>query len=134
MDTGQDPESVKVHITNPGDMVVRTEEREPEHFVLATITLQTPAQLAAQGQGPQLILAEDPLRKDAALYPADAAIVICHSPQQAASAGNQVAGFIAPDGAYVSQGQSVTLTGTGRVYAACQVATRVSIIVNRRGS
>jgi len=129
-----DVEAILVKISNPEEIAVRTEEQEPEHFVFATITLQPPSALAVQGQGPQLLLAEDPLRKDASLYSVDAPIVICHSPQQASSAGNQVAGFTAPDGAYIAQGQSVSLTGTGRVYATCQVATRVSLIINRRGA
>jgi hypothetical protein len=125
---------VQVRVANFGDLVFRTEETEPQHFTMMTFTLNTMAQLAVMGQGPQLILAEDPLRKDATLWSVDAPIVVCHSPNQAASAGNQAAGFTAPDGAYLAQGQSLSLSGTGRLYAMCQAPTRVSVAINRRSA
>lgn len=129
-----DYEAVRVHVTNPEQITFRTEEKEPEHFVFETVTLQTAAQLSVQGQGPQMIADLDPLRKDLSLYPVDAPIILCHSPGQVTSPANLVTGFTAPDGAYVAQGQAVTLTGTGRVYAMCQAPTRISMISNRRGA
>lgn len=123
-----DHEPVGVKVTNFEDMVFKTEELEPEHFSFTTVTL-TPGQSMAQ-----TILALDPNRKSASVLPVDAPIVLCDSPGQAVSAGNQASGFTAPDGAYVPQGTSVALSGTGQCWAACQVATRVSVIINRRGS
>jgi hypothetical protein len=122
-----DHEPVGVKVTNFEEMVFRTEEKEPEHFSFTTITL-------VAGQAAATLLALDPLRKDASILSIDAPIVLCDSAAQAMSAGNQVSGFTAPDGAYVPQGTSVGLTGTGQVWAACQVNTRVSVIVNRRGA
>lgn len=121
--------SVAVHVDNFSDMVFRTEETEPEHFSFSTITLN-PGQNPLDNQ----ILANDPMRKAASIVPIDAPIVLCDSAAQAASPGNQVSGFTAPDGAYIPQGMSVGLTGTGPAWAACQTATRVSLILNRRSA
>jgi hypothetical protein len=120
-----DHEPVGVKVTNFEDMVFRTEEHEPEHFSFTTVTL-------IPGQSAQQLLAHDPLRKDASILPIDAPIVLCDSPAQAMSVANQAAGIPAPDGAYVPQGTSVGLSGTGQVFGACSVATRVSIVINRR--
>lgn len=123
-----DPITVKV--SNPEDFKLVTVEHEPEHFSFTTVTL-TPGQ---QSPLQCVLLALDPLRKSAAILPIDAAIVLCDSPAQAAAAGNQMTGFPAPDGAYTPQGVSVTVDGTGPVWGACQTATRVSVIINRRKS
>lgn len=125
-------EAVPVHVMN--DITIQTKEQEPEHFVFATITVQPPGPLAVQGQGPQELLGLDPMRKSAAILAIDAPIVVCHSPAQAGSAGNQVSGFIAPDGAYIPALVPVSITGTAAVYVTCQTATRVSVISNRRGT
>lgn len=124
-----DHEPIGVRVSNFDEMIFRTEEKEPEHFSFSTIIL-TPGQSPLDNQ----ILAHDPLRKSAAILPIDAAIVLCDSPGQAASPSNQAAGFAAPDGAYTPQGTSVAVTGTGPAWAACQVQTRVSLIINRRGA
>jgi len=121
---------ISVRVMNFEEMVFRTEEHEPEHFSFTTVTLLPGQQNPQQSQ----ILAADPLRKDASILPVDAPIVLCDSPAQAASTGNQLSGFPAPDGAYLPQGTSATVTGTAAVYAACQAATRVTIIANRRGA
>jgi hypothetical protein len=123
-----DHEPVGVKVTNFEDMIFRTEEHEPEHFAFTTVTL-LPGQSFAQ-----TILALDPNRKSASILPIDAPIVLCDSPGQAVSAGNQVSGFPAPDGAYLPQGTPASLSGTGQCWAACQTATRVSVIINRRAS
>lgn len=119
--------AVSVRVENFNEMTVPTEEHEPEHFSFFTVTLQP-------GQNPldSVILALDPLRKDAAILPIDAPIVLCDTASKAASAGNQVANFPAPDGAYIPQGVSIAISGTAGVWGACQAATRVSVIVNRR--
>ena len=121
--------SVAVHVDNFHEMIFSTEEHEPEHFSFSTITLNP-------GQNPSdsMLLALDPLRKDASVLPIDAPIVLCDSPGQASSAGNQLSGFPAPDGAYIPVGTSVSLKGTGAAWGACQVATRVTVIINRRGA
>lgn len=121
--------SVAVHVDNFNEMVFRTEETEPEHFSFSTITL-TPGQNPLNNQ----ILAHDPLRKAASIISNDAPIVLCDSPAQAASPANQVTGFPAPDGAYIAQGAPVAVTGTGPAWAACQAATRVTLILNRRSA
>jgi hypothetical protein len=121
--------SVGVHVDNFEDMVFRTEETEPEHFSFSTITL-VPGQNPLDNQ----VLALDPLRKAASLLPLDAPVVLCDSPAQAASPSNQVAGFPAPDGAYTPQGTSVSVTGTGPAWAACQAATRLVVIISRRSA
>ena len=119
---------VRVHIENPEELhTVKTEEREPEHFVFSTFTL-----IPGQTINSELLML-DPLRKAASILPIDAPIVLCHSAATVASIANQTAGFASPDGAYVPQGTSVALTGTGPAWGACQAATRVSVIINRRG-
>jgi hypothetical protein len=124
-------EAVPVHVMN--EILIKTQEQEPEHFVFSTVTVQAPSPLAAQGQGPQLLLAEDPLRKNAALIPIDAPIVVCHSSAQASSLANQAAGFPAPDGSYIPALLPLSLAGTAAVWVTAQVATRVTLIINRRG-
>lgn len=121
--------AIPVHVENINDLrIVKTEEVEPEHFVFSTVVV-------APGQaGIQELLKLDPKRKDASLLPIDAPIVICHTYGQTMSASNQVAGFTAPDGAYVPQGTSMTLSGTAAVYVTCQAQTRVTLIINRRGN
>ena len=121
---------IGVRVMNFEEMVFRTEEHEPEHFSFATITALPGQQNAQQNQ----LLPEDPLRKTASILPIDAPIVLCNSMAQAMSASNQLTGFAAVDGAYLPQGTPATLDGTGAVYMACQAATRVSVITNRRKS
>jgi hypothetical protein len=119
---------VRVHVENASELhTVRTEEREPEHFVFSTFTLIPGQTINSE------VLMLDPMRKGASLLAIDAAIVLCHSATQAASAANQVAGLPDPDGAYVPQGVSVALSGTGPAWFAGPTATRVSLIINRRG-
>lgn len=129
MTTSDERPVVPVRVSNFEEMVFRTEEHEPEHFSFSTITL-VPGQSPSDNQ----ILAHDPLRKEAYIIAVDAAIVLCDSPAQAASPGNQVTGFLAPDGAYIPQSVIITLKGTGAAWAACQTATRVTMILNRRSS
>lgn len=119
---------VRVHIENPEDLrTVRTEEREPEHFVFSTITLSPGQTINNQ------LLMLDAMRKSASILPIDAPLVLCHSAAQAASIANQNAAFTDPDGAYLPQGTPASLTGTGAVWGAVQVQNRISVIINRRG-
>jgi len=122
-----DYEAARVYLDNPEDLIFRTEETEPEHFAFQTITLQP-----GQTPGPQTILALDPLRKDAALISVDAPFVLCDSAMQAINNSNYVTGFPSPAGAYIAQGQPVSLSGTAQVWGACQAATRIVVILNRR--
>jgi hypothetical protein len=128
--------AIPVHLSNPEDMIFRTEEHEPEHFSFQTYVAQPGAGGGAVGTGgqgsAQMLLGLDPLRKSASINSADAPIVLCDSAQQASRPANQVAGFPFPDGAYVAQGQPVNLSGTAAVYVACQAQTRITVIQNRR--
>jgi hypothetical protein len=132
-----DDAAVGVHITNFEDLVFRTEETEPEHFSFQTLLLepgQSGGQVGSGGQpGQQQILALDPLRKDASIVPLDFPIALCSSAQQASRPWTTFGGLLVPDGALVQAGQSVSLEGTGGAWASCQSATRVVVIINRRG-
>jgi len=119
-------ESVPVHITKP--VAIITEEKGPEDFALGTIII---GPLAAD-EGPRQILALDPLRKDALIISNDQPIVLCHTAAQALSPRNQTVGLPNPDGFYCGIGVGVELTGSGPLWAAGPVNTRVSIAVNRR--
>lgn len=119
---------VRVHVENPEELrTVRTEEREPEHFVFSTFTL-----LPGQTVNSELLML-DPMRKSASILPIDAPVVLCHSVAQVASIANQNAAYTDPDGAYLPQGTPASLTGTGPVWGSVQAPTRVSVIINRRG-
>jgi hypothetical protein len=127
-----DDEAIKVHIVNTDDIrVQRTEEKEPEHFVFSTYVV---ASALAGYNTIEQVLAEDPLRKDASILAVDSPIVVCHSPAQANSPANQVAGVPYPQGAYLPANQSITIAGTGRVFVVATVntASRVSVAINRR--
>jgi hypothetical protein len=86
----------------------------------------------APGEGPRQILALDPLRKDALIISNDAPIVLCHTAAQALSPRNSASGLPVPDGFYAGIGVGVELTGTGPLWAAAPVNTRVSVAINRR--
>jgi hypothetical protein len=129
----EDGSEVRVHITNPEDLtVVRTEEKEPEHFIFSTFVVA--AGLTGYNVV-EMILPEDPLRKDASILACDSPVVVCHSMSQASQVANQVAGVPYPQGAYLPAGFSVTISGTARVYvtATAGTASRVSVVTNRRG-
>ena len=111
--------------------VAAVEEKEPEHFSIATFTI-------AGGQPTDVranqILPLDPDRKDAWIIAIDAPFVLCDSVAQASASQNQVTGIPAPAGGYVPQLQEIHVTGTGALWAATPVATRITVITNRRGS
>jgi hypothetical protein len=134
----EDGDAVGVHITNFEDLVFRTEETEPEHFSFETLIFepgQAGGSVGTGGQpGQQQILSLDPLRKDASIVPLDFPIALCDSAQQASRPWNTIGGLLLPDGALILAGQSVSLEGTGPAWISCQSATRVTIIINRRGS
>jgi hypothetical protein len=128
-----DPDAVKVHLTNPEDIgITRTEEKEPQHFVFSTVVIA----FNATGYNPhEIVLMEDPLRKDWSILAVDEPIVLCNK-QQRYDPANQVAGVPYPQGAYLPAGSSITGTGTAQLYAVATSATptRVSIFVNRRSA
>lgn len=134
-----DEHKVHVHVDNFDDFqVTRTEEHEPEHFIAHTFVLVLPetGQVAGEGQQHVLdILELDPLRKEAAIQSLDNTIVICHSKSQALSQANQVAGLPSPDGIPLVLNQTLSVTGTGALWACATVAgsSRVAVITNRRG-
>lgn len=130
----RDEDAIKVHITNPGDIsIVRTEEKEPQHFVFSTAEV---AYGVAGYDNYTQILAEDPLRKDATILSVDNPVVICHSSAQANDPANQVSGVPHPVGALLPANASLTISGTGRAWVAATSASpsRVSIAINRRGN
>ena len=60
-----DDDAVKVHIVNAEDLhTVKTEEREPEHFVFSTVVV---AYGVTGYNNFEQVLALDPLRKDASI-------------------------------------------------------------------
>jgi hypothetical protein len=119
-------ESIPVHLTGP--VAIIAEEKEPEDFSVGTIIIGP----LSPGEGPRQILALDPLRKDALIISNDQAAVLCHTASQALSPRNQATGLPNPDGFYCGVGVGVELTGTGPLWAAAPVNTRISIAVNRR--
>lgn len=122
---------VRVHLENPHDIqVVRTEEKEPEHFVFSTVVV---AYGVTGYNNFEQVLAEDPLRKDFSILAVDTAIVLC-SKAQVNDKANQVAGVPFPQGAYLPQGSSFTGTGTAQLFAVATSAIpcRISVFVNRR--
>jgi hypothetical protein len=138
MSMNSDPDQhVSVRVENFDEMTAkRTIEVEPEHFVLSTYQVQ--AGNAPQGTGAepyQRILAQDPLRKEAVISAIDQPIVLAHSEAQAANANNQTALVPFPEGYYLPVGMTITLQGTGQVWAVATSVTigRVSVAVNRRG-
>jgi hypothetical protein len=137
MSTKKDESHVSVHVENFDDFkTTKTEEVQPEHFVFSTYVVQGGQVSQGAGNPPfQQILMLDVERKDAAITSPDAAIVLCHSAAQAQSAQNQVAGVPNPEGFYIPAGGSISLEGTGRVWAVATVNTpaRVCVAVNRRG-
>lgn len=123
---------IRVHVENTGDFPNpgNAEEREPESFSLSTVVVST----AAPYNKIESVLSQDPLRKDFSLVSLDGTVILCHSQAQANSASNQSAGLPAPDGAVLGQGQAITGTGTGRMWAVATGAApcRVGIFINRR--
>jgi len=122
----------RVHLENPEDInVQKTEEKEPEHFVFRTFTV---ANNVAGYDNNELILALDPLRKEASILAVDRAIVLCHSRNQLTDPANQVTNVPNPQGAYLPANAAVTVQGTGRVWAVATSATptRITVIANRR--
>ncbi len=119
-------ESIPVHLTGP--VAIIAEEKEPEDFSVQTIIIGP----LSTGEGPRQILGQDILRKDALIISNDAPIVLCHTGAQALSPRNQASGLPNPDGFYAGIGVGVELTGTGPLWAAAPVNSRVSVAVNRR--
>jgi len=135
----RDEDAVKVHVVNADDMkAVATEEVEPEHFITATFVLQGIGTDNADENEQYYIdiLKLDPRRKSASIMSLDNTIVICHSAAQAISQANQITGAPAPDGALLAQGGTLSVTGTGPLWAVATVPgnSRVSVVSNRRGS
>lgn len=135
-----DYESIHVHLDNPQDIQVqRTEEKEPEHFIFATFILQLGQAANAQFSGIQpyeKILALDPDRKDASINTVDQAVIICHSAAQAQFQSSPAGNVNTPAGVYLPAGSSMSISGTGAVWAAAVTAagpTRVGVAINRRG-
>lgn len=141
MTTPYDPGILPVHVVNADDIgkATRVEEVEPEHFTCATFTISQGAAgqvTSSQEQGMAQILAHDPQRKDASILSIDSPIIVCHSSQQASNANNLTPLSPAPEGAYLPAGASLSVTGTGPLWIVATVATvsRVSVVMNRRGS
>lgn len=135
---------IHVHVDNLGDIqpTIRTEEKEPEHFVASTKVLTAASTQSAVGQGTtrndiDQVLDNDPLRKGATILSIDNPIVVCTSYQQAANTANQVATVPFPQGFYLPTGGSVSIDGTGPLWVVNTnpaVNARVSVLINRRGS
>jgi len=128
---------VHVHVTNFEDgRIEKTEEIEPEHFVAVTFQLSAPV---ANNQNANIanILEQDPQRKEAEVYVNDNPIVLCHTYRQTQDPANQVATVPFPNGAYLPAGASITIKGSGPMWAVATTvatATRVAVIINRRGN
>jgi hypothetical protein len=116
---------LRVHIS--GTDVTSTKEVEPEHWVFRTVVIPpftetqegggTGAQEA--GNGYQMVLNEDPLRKDVVIYFPDGPGVLCHSAAQASNVANYAAGIPFPEGGYFPQGSNTpNLSGTGPMWVA----------------
>jgi hypothetical protein len=128
-----DEDAIKVHVVNTDDInIVRTEEKEPQHFVLSTVVV---AYGVAGYNNYEAVLTEDPLRKDWSILAVDTPIVLC-SKSQLTDPANQVSGIPYPQGGYLPAGSSITGTGTAQLFAVAtsDVPCRVSIFVNRRNA
>lgn len=136
---------VHVHVDNTHDFpnVVRTEETEPEHFDCTTFALQNAAggsvNVGGAGSRPDIaqILALDLERKSAIIIVGAAPIVLCTTFQQAQRATNQGATITNPDGGYLPANESITIPGTGPLWAVNTTPATlvlVTVISNRRGS
>jgi hypothetical protein len=128
-----DEDAIKVHVCNTDDFkVTRTEEKEPQHFVLSTVVV---AYNTSGYSNYEQVLPEDPLRKDWSILAVDTAIVLC-SKSQLTDPANQVSGIPYPQGGLLPSGSSITGTGTAQLFAVATSATpcRVSIFVNRRSA
>lgn len=131
-----------VHVDNLSDLTIRTEEHEPEHFIMSTFVLATAAGANVGGGGSastrndiQQILELDPNRKDAGIANPDGPIVLCDTYKKAQDAANQGATVPFPQGAYLPAGSNASLAGTGPVWAVNvtpATASRVVVIINRR--
>src|SRR5271166_799009 len=133
---------VHVHVDNFEDATpaVKTEEREPEHFNAVTFVLTAGTTQGSMGGGTSRndiaqVLAEDLLRKDAAIYAVDTPVVLCATYRQAQDPANQATGVPFPQGAYLAAGGNASLAGTGPLWVVNTTPAtpcRVSVIVNRR--
>lgn len=128
----KDPESIKVHITNPDDIATTyTREVEPEHFVFSTLVVafNTPG-----FANYEIAMMEDPLRVDGSIMAIDNPIIICHTMAQVTDPANQAANTPYPQGGLLLAGSAITFTGTGKLYVVATVAaaSRVSLFINRR--
>lgn len=133
---------ILVHITGTD---IKTEEREPEHFVFYTrvippfSTPQEPGGEGAQvaGEWYQQILNNDPKRKSAAIYFPDGPAILCHSEAQASNIANITPATTPfPEGAFFPQGASAAMDGTGPAWVvnpSASAVIRVTVITNRRG-
>lgn len=109
-----DADAIKVHVTNPHDMVVRTEEVEAQHFAASTFTLPPPG---PNQNGPIQVLQLDLLRKRAVVSLNGAGeVILAHSMQQAQSLQANV-NQAADDGCVITSPATVTVEGTGPLWA-----------------
>lgn len=127
-----DADAFKVHITNVDELTAQPSlEIVPEHFSCVTFVVQQ------GGVNPrQRVLETDPTRKSASILAVDAPVVLCHTLTQAMQPANQVAAVPNPDGGYLPAGTSASVDGTGPLWvvATTAVASRVTVIINRRGN
>jgi len=139
-------ESLAVHITGsdvPLTAPVKTEETEPEHFVIYTRVIPPFSPTSEPGgEGGQIsgewyaqILGQDPKRKSAAIYFPDGPAILCHSEAQASDSSNLAAGTPFPQGGYFPQNSSMGVDGTGPLWVVNpgNSTVRVTIVTNRRG-
>jgi hypothetical protein len=133
-----------VHVDNTDDIAMAikatpTEEVEPQHFNCATFVLIAPVSQAQMSGGSSRqdiaqILTEDLLRKDAAVSCPDTPIVV-GTYRQCQDPNNQITNVPNPIGAYIPAGGSLSVTGTGPLWAVnCTPGTssRVSVVINVR--
>jgi len=125
---------VKVRLVNPEEIAIRTEEHVPEHFITATYVVQFNSTSGINTF--EQVLAQDPLRESATITSPDQAIILCHSRAQVNDPANQVAGVPFPQGMIVPAGATVSVDGTGRLWAVATTAAspaRIGVCQNRRG-
>ena len=128
-----------VHVDNMAEMqIVRTEEKEPEHFVCSTVVVPQPSAGVGGGQtnlNVTQVCYLNPARKSVAISSPDNPVILCHSYQQAQNPANQVAGVPFPQGTYLPAGGTAALDGTGPLWVVATVAgaSRVSVVENVRG-
>jgi hypothetical protein len=135
---------VGVHVVNADEIknaaVHQVEEKEPEHYLTATVTIapKTASQIALVGNannGWANLVQLDPMRKSVGILTPDGPIILCHSTTQASDSANFAVATPTPNGAYLPTGSNVSLDGTGPLWAVNPGATsiRVTVIQNRRG-